>query len=462
MILDSRLRPAQENIIISFIILAGVVFSLFLGVATGAMFRTEFSGYHDDAEVYNQMALALAERGTFLDEHGNYYGWGRRAPGYPLLLAAAYSVWPSPVAAWILNEILFVVSIIIMWRIARFFLARGWQFLPPLLFALAWFTTPFVIRVGSDVAGLFWSMAGVWLLLVYLHATRPIRWLAGAGVAFGMAALTRPAILYVLVLIAIWVYWREHSRQLTMVAGRVAMFLGAGVLIVTPAILWSYQTFGTPQLASAGYILAWRSRDALWSLPRAGTSAVAALLGDLVADLISPGYASYPDPYPQKDEVIQRRLEMQQRGISEKEIDEFFYREALGNIAAHPFMFLATGVINIPRLLTPPNYNGISMTHFLAEQSGIPVGLRILANICIRLMWFGFLAASVAACVGRVRENAGRWSVDMVLLSGFVLYVVGMQAFIADAEFRYILPAIPIAILFFSLYIQALYESFVS
>jgi 4-amino-4-deoxy-L-arabinose transferase-like glycosyltransferase len=431
------------------IIFLGILFSFLLAVATKTIFLTEFSDYNDDAEVYNSMARAIVNKGTLLDEEGNYYGWGRRAPGYPIVLAMAYGLYESPISAWILQSILFGISIGIFWKLARLFVDSVWSLIATMCYAIAWFIGAFVIQIASDFMGLFWGILFLWSFAEYFILERKSYfYLALAGISFGALTLTRPATLYFLLIIVgiiFYSHWQKKSKKAGLVHGVLFLVVSGSLLI--PWMWWSYSTVGTYQLASAGYILAWRSRDALWDTQRMITSGIAAVAGDLVADVYAPGYAVYPDPYPQKDHVIERRLAMQASGSTEQEIDSFFYQEGIETIKAHPLKFLITGGINIFRLLTPPNHQGTSMTHFLVD-SNLSLGLRVAANIFVRCVWLGFLGIGVWGFIRWWKIHTEQRIIGSII-GLFVLYIIGLQALVADAEFRYILPTMPFFILFF-------------
>ncbi len=450
--------PTKQTYLFLFgIALLGVVFSLLFGVVTGNIYKTEFGDYADDAESYNRMALNLLDRGSFADAEGTYYYFVRRSPGYPLLLAGAYAVARSPISAWVLNGIFFAVLVFLIYGISRIALGGQWLFIPAFLFSIGWFTATFVVRVGSDIPGTFLALLFLWSFFRHMQLPADIRFLLLSGVSLGAFALVRPGGLYFIPVAFVFLLFSKKQQWIT-VCVRAACFVVAALLVVAPWMWWSYKIFGTPQLASAGYMLAWRSQEAIAPPARLTASGIAAIFGDVVADYLFPGYADAPDPYVHVEDVFRRRVAMKVSGIPDIEVEAIFYREGIENMKNHPYTFLLTGIFNLFRLHTPPNLEGISMFHFLAE-SNHAAWLRLSLNLVLRTVWYAFLFIAVWGAVRYSKSENASWRIwGMPAL--FALYTVVLQALFTNPEFRYMLPLSPLYLIGFVLGIKAIIERF--
>lgn len=441
----------NEYIALTGIVILGAVFSLLFGVVNGTIFKTQFSDYADDAESYNRTALNVVERGTFANEDGSYYQFVRRSIGYPLFLAGVYSVWKSPVAVFVAHEILFAIAIVFVWLIARRFLDKYWALLPAFLFALSWFTGAFVVRIGSDLLGMTLGLVFLWAMLCMLDSTDR-RWLLMSilsAVALGAMILVRPVMLYFIpltVVLLLYARWRA-----------AIVFACIAVAVMSPVLVWNYNMFNTFQLASSGYMLAWRTAELEASPARMVASSVAAFAGDLVADQVLSGYADDPDPHIYVTEVFRRRVALKEAGMPDDEIEAMFYAEGLGRVREHPALFLISGIINAVRLHAPPNLDGVSMFHFLVGTKQFSLTVRIALNILVRIVWFALLIVvcwGVYEYVRRMRNS--KQEVLFILL--FIAYTIGTHALFTNAEFRYLLPIVPIYIIFGSYAVKCILE----
>jgi len=157
------------------------------------------------------------------------------------------------------------------------------------------------------------------------------------------------------------------------------------------------------------------------------------------------------------ENILLRRAEMKEQGMPEKDIDKLFYQEGYSNIFSHPMKFLATVPFNLVRLNNPPNQEGVSTVHFLAERENISPSFRILANVFIRFVWLSFLIIAILGLSRYLKNNVSNWKIwgPVALL---ILYVNAMHAFFVHAEPRFILSAFPFYIIFFVFGVGVLYS----
>ncbi len=150
-------------------------------------------------------------------------GWiWTRPPLYVLFLAAHIRVF-GPTALWAPRLTQALLSVLTVWltmqvaaRLApvgqqrRVALISGWAM------ALAYSFASFAFFMLSETLFLTVFMAAVWLILRWADPeTRRWRWLVGAALLLGLAALTRAIILTWLPLVALWVAWQLRPQPLT-------------------------------------------------------------------------------------------------------------------------------------------------------------------------------------------------------------------------------------------------------
>ena len=436
----------QKKVFIACVFL-GVMLSIGLSFINRHAYNISFDEYGGDARIYNDVALALVERGTTLTPDGHYFGHIRRAPGYPLFLAMFYSISPSPFLVWIVQSILFSVGALLLWSISKRFLPESWSLFPALLFLLSWFVATFVIRINSDFLGMFCTLLFVWAYMKYRDHDEEQKnlkmkylFLSLSFFALSFAALVRPIFLYAVVLMVLFTLFLKWRHAF------VALIIST--VILGPWMVHSYFAFNTFQLSDTGYIMKTRAESISFSQSVRRASYLAALFGDVVADQFYPGYKDNPEPGRSVSIVIADRKQKLISGVPEYEFDKIYYRESLKTFLSHPMIHAQLSFFTLVRLNQPPNQNGVSMFHFLAEHEEYPLSIRIIMNLLIRIIWFGFIGMSIIGAYLFTKAHYRMWKLLVPLLF-IVLYTNATHALFTHAEFRFILPAIPFYILFF-------------
>jgi hypothetical protein len=129
------------------------------------------------------------------------------------------------------------------------------------------------------------------------------------GLVAGAATLTRPSMLFFLLLAGAWLLWRRRVKVLTVLA------LGA-LVAVAPWTARNYMQYGRLVLvASSGGVNFW-----------AGNHPLSPGEGDMAAN-----------PAIKRDS---QRLRAAHRGLSEEELESVYYREAFAEIARRPIWWL--------------------------------------------------------------------------------------------------------------------------
>lgn len=130
-------------------------------------------------------------------------------------------------------------------------------------------------------------------------------WLLWCGVVGGLAALTRPAHLFFLLLLGLWLLWNRRLRDGVLIA------VGA-VVVIAPWTARNFHEYGRPVLiASEGGITFWT-----------GNHRLSPGEGDMAAN-----------PAIKLDN---QRLRAAHAGLSPEQLEPVYYREALQTIARDP------------------------------------------------------------------------------------------------------------------------------
>ena len=221
----------------------------------------------EDALDYHNLALnMLAGKGYSLDGVQIV----NRAPAYPVMLALIYAlVGAHPSAVRLVQALLISLLVPLIYIVGK----RGWNPQAGLLAASLFAVYPFSIFWGQYMITenllvvLFVVLAA---LLVKPAEAGPLR-LLGAGAAMGLALLTRPTALPVVVGLFIWLLFAvPHARKLLLLTA--FLVLGA-VAAMSPWIARNYAEYGqiipftSGYGSSAGGYVFWISNNALTAKP---------------------------------------------------------------------------------------------------------------------------------------------------------------------------------------------------
>lgn len=168
--------------------------------------------------------------------------------------------------------------------------------------------------------------------------------LVGTGALAGLAALTRPAMLFFIPLGAVLLWHRAENRRAGIV--RAAIFAGIAALMIAPWTLRNVRTHGRFVLiASEGGVTFWT-----------GNHPEATGEGDLAAN-----------PRLKELNLVLREMH---RELSEEEMESVYYREALRGIVADPgqWAVLLAKKLWFTFVPTGPSYQLHSMRYRLASS----------------------------------------------------------------------------------------------
>ena len=380
--------------------------AIWLAALAGLVLRLVFGfGYwvgkpltHDERE-YLSLAVNLVE--------GRGFGYPAVAPGepvperfgraplYPVFLAAVIgptgldALTAVRLAQSVLGALGVWLVALVSTRVAgpRAGLIAAWiaAVYPPLVWTPAFVfseTLYMVLALGHVlVAGRAlgeWGEAG---------GRREARWLLWCGLVGGLAALTRPAHLFFLLLLGLWLLVKWRLRDAVLIA------VGA-VLVIGPWTARNAREYGRVVLiASEGGITFWT-----------GNHPLSPGEGDLAAN-----------PAIKRDN---QRLRAAHIGLSPEQLEGVYYREAMRNIARDPVWWAGL-------LLRKVFYTWVPL--------GPSYTLHSTRYVAASLVSYGLLlAASIAGAVAVIR--ARRWPVALgLLLASAVLVCV---VFFPQERFR--------------------------
>lgn len=206
---------------------------------------------HADAAGYDELAKAMLAEGRF--------GSGRlsalRTPAYPLFIAGSYALFgPRPWTVLLLQILFDAASCGLLYAALVSVLSRK----AALVAAVFYAADPFLIlhcsMLLAETLFVFFCVAGLFFLSRALRAPPAAAsvWpAAGAGLAFGLAALSRPVAVYLPVVIAavlLIVLWRRRKVWLLNMAAFAAVFAAT----VIPWCIRNWLAYDTFSLSSSG------------------------------------------------------------------------------------------------------------------------------------------------------------------------------------------------------------------
>lgn len=448
----------MERTFLVIIIFIGLGMAVLMSAINGTWQATSFSDYHDDAEIYNRTALAILEQHSFSDDESGFVGAFRRAPGYSLFLAFSYGfLGKTPISAFVTQGVLFISSILLLWSLAARLFPYPARLLPSLLFSLSWFIPLQITKLGTELLSLFLLLFFLWSLNRFMDYRRS-GYLLGAGTALAWFMLIKPIALYILPFLLAIVIAHEYKRVSPRQLG-----LNLGLLLLVPLIALSAWTirsvalFNTWQIQSGSYVVAWKSLEIAAPWRRVAASFTAALVSDIVADKIMPGYADNPDPYLYVDAVFDHMRALRAQGVSEKEREAVLYKEARERIVANPLKFFIAGITGVLRQNTPMNHRGEAITHLFAGGGyhTLSSSQKITIVVILRLAWY-FLLFLVAWGIALHYKQWRAWGIVIV----WVLFYNLFYGFFTHNEARYMIPVLPLYLLLLTSAIIIIYEHY--
>ena len=268
-----------------------------------------------DAASYDRVGWTLARGGGYGQQPGvPDLFW---PPLYPLYLGACYGLFghdpliprlaQAPLQALVVPAV-YLLGRLAMGRAGALLAALGMGLHPLALYFGAWLTPD----------GLYVAAVPVALLLAWQARQRGSGWLAAAcGVVVGLAALAKPAVLFLGVALAAWTFGLENGRP-----ARRALATGLFGLGVVAAILpWSM-----------------RNLIATGELVLISNNGGYTFYGSNNAEAFGGHVEGFPEPIP---------------GLTQRQADQAYYRLAFAWISEQPAAFGRLVLRKLARMTTP-------------------------------------------------------------------------------------------------------------
>lgn len=345
--------------------------------------------YPDEAD-YLQLARHLVTCGNYTMDGATPTAY--RPPAYPLFLAGGLGMGLSMTALRIANAATLLACMALLYRLLRptnpgqARLAVLLVMAYPVLFYTA---CTFYPQIPATVP----LLAAVWLLFGDRPASAHRALLA--GICLGAAALMVPALAYVTAFTGLFVWAREWSFRTL----RQALLTGCGAaLILAPWVLRNAQVFGR-------------------FIPLSTNSGVNLILGN--SEHTTPNAGTTADI---------SRYEQVARSLSEVAADDYYTREALAYIRAHPWR---TAGLYLRKVANHFNYQ--NRLHTQSESSA--------ARSLVMLASYGFLLglAILRIAVGRRHPLSP--------LERYIFWLYVLNAFISAIFFTRVRFRLPMDIL---------------
>jgi len=206
-----------------------------------------------DSSLYTRLGKNLAYAHVYSESRQPPYVLEEAVePLYPLFLAGIFSLGGGVILAALLQAILAGLAGVMTYAIARLYLAQRYAFAPAALFAF----DPVGVYVSSALftEALFVPLflAGVYTFLRAYHRESDSRWMpAGSGVLFGLSALTRPEVQFlVLILVALPIIFFARRTSWKRIGRNALIFLIGFYLILFPWLIRNQLTYGSLQTSS--------------------------------------------------------------------------------------------------------------------------------------------------------------------------------------------------------------------
>ncbi|MBM4035488.1 MAG: glycosyltransferase family 39 protein [Planctomycetes bacterium] len=345
-----------------------------------------------DTDEYTRMAANIRQGQGMMLDRASRIG---RMPGYPVFLAVVQALFGEQLlAARVADALVGAAAIALVWLLAREVYGRAAAAIAAAITALYPFFVVMPLLVLSETLFAFFLVLGAWLL-AKAYRSVDIKWSAAAGLAFGLATLTRGSFLAVAPLTAAaWVALSRLDRRAAACAGAL---VGAFALSMAP---WVARNWA----ASDGHLV-------LTTL-RVGPS-------------LYEGLNPHADGGPMMDRI---NWSFGTEGLSEHEQHRHWQRAALRYASEHPGRALALAAIKLGRFWNVvPNLEQFRGT-LPCLALGVPYSLVMLLAI-----------------VGFAREWR-RADAALILLLPVVYHCLVHMAFVGSVRYREVLMPLLVAI----------------
>lgn len=250
---ESTNHTVQRRVIpLLIVLLAFLLRSGYLSTAPRGM---EFT--HVDAQGYHWLAINLLERGVFsMNTEPPFRPDNVRAPLYPLFVAAWYAVGgPTPVIIVFTNALLDVLTVAVLYRLARLIAGQGHEAggsarfgaVTALLYALNPSSWRFCNELLTEILFGLLLTTSVWMFTRYLLKGRNAdAW--RCGLLFGLAILCKPNVQFLPLVFLVILVQSLTARGSDKTTGAwwqgIAIIVGTILMMLMPWVVRNRLVFG--------------------------------------------------------------------------------------------------------------------------------------------------------------------------------------------------------------------------
>ncbi len=257
-----------------------------------------------------------------------------RTPGYPLLLAATASTETPTAALWTLQFALHGASVLVASLVAR---SMGVGRRVRLLLVVALLTPPLIEPVAtalSESTTSFWVVMALGALAWW--TTAPRTWLlVASGAASTMAALSRPSLVFIPIVIAVAAAASTHASQRRVRTS--AAVIAVPLVAIGSFVAWNGVRFGEPTLTPrTGWHLSTRTAAFVEDLPDSYEPIRSVLVSGRDAALLRPGSSHTAAVYiwATRDDVLAAT------DMNDAEVNRYMIGLNLDLIARNPLRYV--------------------------------------------------------------------------------------------------------------------------
>jgi 4-amino-4-deoxy-L-arabinose transferase-like glycosyltransferase len=374
-----------------------------------------------DAQDYNRLAVGLVRHGAYLTPDGELSSL--RPPLYPVVVAGVYRVFglENHAAVRALQALLSLGTVVVVYRLGLLaFTERAglWAatlvcFYPSLL--------GFNNLLLSETLFTFLVCLVTWLVGEAV-VRGSLGWLAVAGVALGLGALTRSILWLFAPLLSVYlvVAWRGPAVR-RLLAGAVPF-----VLFVATIAPWAYRNTQVQKTFTVIDVMGGRN----------------AMMGNYEYTPLERSWATIDIARGEQSwDAVLRREYPKERGLTQGQIDKLAMRHGIRFVLAHPAL---TAKRTLVRFF---NYWQLERSLIAGMQQGIFGSVPTAATLAAALLICGFYAAIMflgifGALMCPPGDRRLHWLVVMTIIFPCVIHSL------IFAHSRYHLPAMPALLLY--------------
>ena len=216
-----------------------IIFGLTVTVASGGFLWTS------DAENYFDIARNLLETGGFY-LHPDLLPQTLRTPLYPIFIAGIFGPTQSLALVIIIQNIIAAYVVVLVYRVGKTIFNEKAALLGTLLFLFEARRLTNASQLMSETVFLLFFVLSVWWVMQYLHEPRK-HLIIQAGTAAGLATLTRPFMLPLVILFALGILLKRKA----MTTKHAIMLVGITIAVIAPWSIRNYQHYQTFSLSSS-------------------------------------------------------------------------------------------------------------------------------------------------------------------------------------------------------------------